>query len=226
MDMKAFFKGCRKTSYSQCGEDLIVAFIFDTLRIGRPSYLDIGANHPRRLNNTYAFYRRGGRGVCVEPDPSLHRLFRLLRPRDICLKVGVGITEESEADFFVMSNRTLNTFSREEAERYAGYGTYTIRKTLRIPVVPVNRIISEHFGCAPDFVSLDVEGLDFAIVESFDFGAWRPKVFCIETLTYAEDASERKLTEIIDVMTANGYLAYADTYINTIFVDRAAWEAR
>lgn len=226
MDLKAFLKGYRKTSYSQCGEDLIVAYIFEALRIERPSYLDIGANHPKRLNNTYAFYRKGGRGVCVEPDPSLHRLFRLVRPRDICLNVGVGITEESEADFFVMSSRTLNTFSREEAERYAGYGTYAIRKTLRIPLIPVNRIVAEYFGHAPDFVSLDVEGLDFAIVKSFDFGAWRPKVFCIETLTYVEDTSERKLTEIIDAMVGNGYLVYADTYINTIFVDKAVWESR
>lgn len=226
MQLKDFFLGHRKTSYSQCGEDLIVAHVFEALQIKRPSYLDIGANRPKRLNNTYAFYRRGGRGVCVEPDPHLNRLFRLVRPRDICLNVGVGLTEETAADFYVMSSRTLNTFSREEAERYASYGTYSIKRVISIPLVPVNRIIAEHFGAAPDFVSLDVEGLDLAIVKSFDFSVWRPKIFCVETLTYVEDASERKLTEIIDAMVANGYFVYADTYINTIFVDRETWAAR
>ncbi len=64
------------------------------------------------------------------------------------------------------------------------------------------------------------------ILQNFDFETYRPAVFCVETLTYTEDKSERKLTEIIELMHANGYLTYADTYINTVFVDAAAWKRR
>jgi hypothetical protein len=39
-------------------------------------------------------------------------------------------------------------------------------------------------------------------------------------LTYAEDKSERKIEEISALMHSKGYFTYADTYINTIFVDK------
>lgn len=45
-------------SYSQCGEDRILAFIFRSLGIDKPSYLDIGAHHPYMLNNTMYFIGR------------------------------------------------------------------------------------------------------------------------------------------------------------------------
>lgn len=214
-----------KISYSQCGEDLILQQLFMVLGIGKVSYLDIGAHHPTYLSNTYLFYENRGHGVCVEPDPSLFEEFGKKRPHDVNLNCGVGVSP-GEADFFVMSTSTLNTFSKEEAERYQSYGQQRILKTIRIELKSVNEILEKNFEKCPNLVSLDVEGMDYLILQNFDFGKYRPEVFCLETLSYTENKSERKLTEIIDLMHENGYLTYADTYINTIFVDAAAWNNR
>jgi len=215
-----------KRSYSQCGEDLIVEFILDALKISKPSYLDIGAHHPTFLSNTYLFYRKGGHGVCIEPDPVLCRELKGRRRRDICLNVGIGITQEDEASFYILSSRALSTFSREEAERYQGYGHHKIEQVIRMPLVPVNDIIRKYFSEPPRFVSLDTEGMDLAILKTFDFGSFRPPVFCVETLTYTEDKLENKIPEIIDLMVSKGYRIYADTFINSIFVDEEAWNGR
>ncbi len=214
-----------RIAYSQCGEDLILQHLFMVLGIDRVSYLDIGAHHPTYLSNTYLFYQAGGRGVCIEPDPELFKEFPGKRPRDTHLNCGVGI-QSGEADFFVMSSSTLNTFSKAEAERYQSYGQQRIMKTIRIKLETVNEIIQRHFDKTPNLVSLDVEGMDYMILQSFDFKRYRPEAFCAETLSYTEDKSERKLTEIIELMHANGYSTYADTYINTIFVDTATWNNR
>lgn len=214
-----------KKSYAQCGEDLILQYLFRVLGIEHVRYLDLGAHHPSYLSNTFLFYQNGGRGVCVEPDPSLYAEFLTKRPNDTLLNCGVGVIA-GMADFYVMGTSTLNTFSREEAERYVSYGQQRILKTIRIELKTINEIIAQNFEQAPNLVSLDVEGFDYAIMQSFDFSRYRPEVFCLETLTYTEDKSERKLTEIIDMMHANDYLTYADTYINTIFVDGAAWKKR
>jgi FkbM family methyltransferase len=224
---KFFSKPAGKLSYAQCGEDVIVDFIFETLfRISRPSYLDIGAHHPTNLSNTYCFYRKGGQGVCVEADPVLCAEIKRQRPRDVCLNIGVGVTEETSADFFIMSCKTLNTFSRHEAERYQSYGSHKIQTVIKVPLVPINRVIAEHFDVCPNFISIDVEGLDAAIIRSFDFELYRPEVVCVETITYSEDKSEEKIIEIIEMMAAKNYLVFADTYINTIFIDKAAWAKR
>ena len=82
-----------KKSYSQCGEDLIVQFVFETMNVARPTYLDIGAHHPTLLNNTYIFYQAGARGVNVEPDPALISRFNRVRPADVNLNCGIGPEE-------------------------------------------------------------------------------------------------------------------------------------
>jgi FkbM family methyltransferase len=215
-----------RLSYAQCGEDLIVQFIFEALRLPRPAYLDLGAYHPRHMSNTFLFYTQGGRGVCVEPDPTLYAHLKRVRPHDICLNVGVGAGGAEQADFYIMTSKTLNTFSRQEAERYQRYGNQKIEQVIQVPLLPVNEIISRYCKAMPQFISIDVEGLDLEIVKSLDFDTFRPAVLCVETLTYTEDRTERKLTEIADVVCGRGYFLYADTYINSIFVDRETWTSR
>jgi hypothetical protein len=138
------------------------------------------------------------------------------------------LTDEKEvAEFYVMSARTLNTFSKEEALKIQDYGSYKIESVINVPIYPVNTIIEENFPRkAPNFISLDVEGLDYEIVKSLNLDKFRPEVLCIETLTYTEDNSERKLNEIIDYLTSQNYFVYADTYINTIFVEESVWNKR
>lgn len=216
-----------KASYAQCGEDLITDFVLGAcVKTPLISYLDIGAHHPARMSNTYLFYLRGGRGVCVEPDPDLFAEFIRVRPRDTSLNIGIGAAGADQAEFFRMTTPTLNTFSRETAERYASYGNQKIEEVVELPLVPINSILADHFERCPNFVSLDVEGYDMEILAAFDFSRFRPEVFCIETLTYTEDRSEKKIQPIVDLMIANGYFAYADTYINTIFVERESWRNR
>jgi FkbM family methyltransferase len=214
-----------RASYSQCGEDLVLQQLLSVLRLQDFRYLDIGAHHPSYLSNTYFFYLQGASGVCVEPDPSLFEEFPKLRPRDTHLNCGVGV-EPGFANFFVMSTPTLNTFSSEEASRYVSSGNYFIRSQKKIEILTINHIIENNFLACPNLVSLDIEGWDLIVLKSLDFQRYRPEVFCIETLSFTEDNSERKLTEVIEFMHQNDYITYGDTYINTIFVDRACWEKR
>jgi hypothetical protein len=52
---------------------------------------------------------------------------------------------------------------------------------------------------------------------------YRPPVWCVET---AEFENITKETGIIDHFTSNGYLVFADTFLNTVFVDQKAWSKR
>jgi FkbM family methyltransferase len=216
-------KRCKiKKSYSQCGEDLIIRTVFDSLSIKKPFYIDIEAHHPTYISNTALFYKKGCRGICVEPDPYLFRKFKSKRKKDICLNIGIG-KKETLADFYIMSTRTLNTFSKEEAENCMKNNEDKIKKTIPVKLQPINDIIEKNCNTKPNFISLDTEGLDFEILKTFDFNKYRPEVFCIETLEYS---TGKKSKEIIDYMEQRNYFVYADTYINTIFVDYNSWKNR
>lgn len=212
----------RKVSYSQCGEDLIIKYIFNNLGIHKPRFLDIGAHHPSNLSNTYIFYQNGSSGVNIEPDPQLFSYIKKCRPRDI--NINVGITDQrGTLDFYVMTSSTLNTFSLVEAKN-AESEKVKIDKVIQIVVIPINDILKEHFSHVElDFLSLDVEGLDMRILQSFDFSICRPKVICVETITYSEKRDGKNIKEIEQLLIEKGYFAYANTHINTIFVDSAVW---
>lgn len=211
-------------SYSQCGEDRVLDYLLSNLlKLPEPYYLDIGAHHPVTLNNTYLFYQRGCRGVCVEPNSTFAAAHRKLRPRDTLLTVGVAAA--GEAAYFRMSVDTLNTFSREEADRFVEEG-HSILEETRLPVKAIGSVLEQDCERCPDLVSLDIEGGELELLEAWDFSKHRPAAFCIETLTYSRTGRGEKVQAVLDLMEAQNYRVFADTYINTIFVDVAVWDAR
>jgi FkbM family methyltransferase len=211
-----------KRSYSQCGEDLIAQYVFEAIGVAKPTYLDIGAHHPTFLNNTYIFYRGGARGVNVEADPALIGHFQRTRPRDVNLNYGIG-PEEGSLELHVMSVPTLNTFSADQARRYCEEQGLRIVRKIAVPVQRFEQIVQRYFESAPEFVSLDAEGFDLPILRSIDFGKYRPLVMCVETLTYSKRGEGQKIEEISALMSTAGYMCYADTHINSIYVDEQRW---
>jgi FkbM family methyltransferase len=203
----------RVASYAQSGEDLVVSFLFDYVqKVDKPSYIDIGACHPTIHNNTYLFYLRGARGVLVEPNVGLIPALTSIRPHDTVLNIGIGVSDQEAADFYVTDSVETNTFVKEEAEKRQ------IVKVVKMPLVNVNKVMAEHCGKkGPDFFSIDVEGLDFDILKTLDFARFRPAIFCVETVVYGTTDLEQ---EVIDFMASKGYVARAQTLPNSIFIDR------
>ncbi len=134
-------------SYAQAGEDVIVNFFFAHLKVTDISYLDIGAYDPVLINNTYFFYRQGHRGVLVEPNVAMCEKLRAVRPEDATLEAGIGIDKPGEADYYVMSEPSWNTFDKAEAEHQVKVtgGKVTIKEVRRMPLLSVNDVMAEHF---------------------------------------------------------------------------------
>lgn len=215
-----------KHSYSQCGEDRIVAFALAEMHITQPIYLDLGAHHPVYINNTYHFYMAGSRGICVEPNPRYARMIEQKRPLDTCLAAGIGPESQPAREFYVFDEDSLCTFSSEFKDELLANSNKRLVEVASIPIYGINAVLREHCPACPHFVSLDIEGLDYEILRAFDFAHFRPQVFCVETISYSEQRNETKNTPLIEFLCEQGYFVYADTYINTIFVDTAAWRSR
>lgn len=209
-------------SYSQCGEDLIIRHIFALRKIEKPSYIDIGAHHPTALSNTAFFYKRGSRGINIEANPELFQRFKRQRPNDVNLNVGIGPTA-STALFYVMEDSTLSTFSESEANALIGFNK-KLKKKVSIEIQTVDFVLNKYWnGEFPDFLSLDVEGLDFDIIKSINFAKSSPKVICIEASEYSPIGAGKRRHEVIDFLTAKGYAEYANTNLNAIMVKNEFW---
>lgn len=229
--VNSFFAHLRR-SYSQSGEDIIISDLFTRLKINQPTYLDIGANQPIALSNTYRLYTRGSRGVCVEPNPVLYKKFLRKRGKDICINAGIAFDRNNEATYYIFPEKFhgLNTFSKTDAEFWETTGTKEIgrpkvEEKVVMALMNINVIIEKYFSPAPNLISIDVEGLDLEIIKTIEFDKFRPEVFCVETLKYEGANKELKNHEIINYLEEKGYFVYADTYINSIFCLKSAYIA-
>ena len=185
----------------------------------QPTYLDIGAFAPELLSNTALFYLNGSRGINIQPDTNLFQNFLNKRQLDINLNIGIS-NISGEMDFYVMSNPFLNTFSKKEADSYSQMNC-SITAVQKIKVDTFSNIIATYCGNRfTDFLSVDFLGMDNIILESINYETSSPIVICVKTMTFLPTGSTAKNTSIVKFLESKGYMVFADTYINTIFVKR------
>ena len=164
-------------------------------------------------------YKNGGRGVLVEADITQIELIKKHRPEDIVINVGISSGEDNEADFYVFELQGYNTFVKEEAMYRERNSPHKIVRIEKVLLTTINNIIETNFNSYPEFLSIDIEGLDFEVLKSLNFEKFPIPVICAETCTFSESHIKPKDKRIEEFMLTKGYFKYADTYINTIFVN-------
>jgi FkbM family methyltransferase len=211
-------------SYSQSGEDCILWFLSQALNFERPSYIDIGAFDPFHINNTALFYERGCRGINVEPNGARFANFVRSRKEDINLNAAVS-DHAGSGTFYEMSQPTLSTILQEEAERLETAGAAKIVSRNPISLLTMEQIIDKHHnGKFPEILCIDTEGLEDMILGQLAQMQSQPAIVCAESVEYAGNKFGRKKTELIEMMRSMNYSVYADTFINTIFLQNQIWK--
>jgi FkbM family methyltransferase len=205
----------QRSSWSQEGEDLILARIFGDKLDG--FYVDVGAHHPKRFSNTYYFYRRGWRGINIDAMPGSMNLFDRLRPLDINIELGIG-SQPGKLNFYMFNEPALNGFAKELANsRDQAETPYKIVGTRSIDVRPLSQVLKEHLPSERtiDFMSVDVEGLDLDVLRSNDWTLYRPSYLLAEILDSSLSDIENHL--VTQFMAEVGYRVYAKCVHTVIF---------
>jgi FkbM family methyltransferase len=210
---KDLFDGYCLKSYSQEGEDMILHRIFGDKQSG--FYIDVGAHHPCRFSNTYFFYKRGWCGINIEPNPDFSRLFRSTRARDINIQLGVS-DSKGQITYYQFDEPALNTFSGEIVNSRLARSGYKLKSTCGVQVDRLDQILADYLpaGTQIDFLSIDVEGLDFSVLKSNDWARYRPKCVLVEAVNVSLEDVMRG--EIFDFMKSQRYSLFAKT-CNTLF---------
>jgi len=158
----------------------------------------------------------------MEPNPGLFSLFTKARKEDVNINVGIATTS-GYGTYYCLDAQTLNTFSEEDAANSIREG-HVLKEKKNLKLITPQEVSEEYFGGKwPDFMTLDVEGLDLDILEKFSFEGETMKVVCVETISYSTTGHGVKDEETIRFMKEKGYLLHADTYINSIFVKKKYW---
>ena len=202
-----------KTSYSQEGEDMVLYRLFGEQ--ARGFYVEVGAHHPIRFSNTYFFYRRGWRGINIEPNPEAAARFHQLRRRDLTLTIGVA-EAPGRLTYYCFDDAALNTFDAALAERREREHRRRIERTIEVSVERLDVLLARYLppNTPIDFLSVDVEGLDLPALRSSDWSRFRPRCVLAEALDSTLD--EFMDAPIVRFMKRQDYGLLAKTF-NTLF---------
>jgi FkbM family methyltransferase len=191
-----------RESYSQHGED---SFLYERLRRYRLEsgiYVDVGANHPMAISNTYLFYRHGFQGIVIEPIAELVALHRRFRPRDVALCAGAG-SRPGVAELRIAKAPVGSSFGDLDEG-------LVWRREL-VPVVTLDQVLDAHPAEWVYLLSIDVEGKDVDVLHGAGAMLERVLFVCVESNEEHRDAV------ITEQLVARGFAMVTKLGCNLIF---------
>jgi FkbM family methyltransferase len=164
-------------SYAQNFEDVMLARCFPG---ERGFYVDVGANDPDIDNVTRLFYERGWSGINIEPLSANFARLQAERPRDVNLRIAVGDHDGAITLYEVFQWHGYSTTDPAIAAQHRRDKLRVEQR--RVPLRRLASVLEEHAASRTiDFLKIDVEGAELAVLRGAALDRHRPKVIVAES---------------------------------------------
>ena len=184
-DFIDYIYNLEKKHSSQIFQDIFVSFVtqdkFDQ------TFLEFGATNGIELSNTFMLEKDlGWSGVLAEPDIQWHDALRKNRPNTKIITKCIWKNSNDKLNFFSSDNGVLSTledfkYSDKESMPVNSNQRNSSGKNIVVETISLNEVIQKYFdGICPSYISVDTEGSEFEILNSFDFSSYKPAVFTVE----------------------------------------------
>jgi FkbM family methyltransferase len=198
-------------NYSHMGEDSILKVFFSGQDTG--FFVDVGCNHPTKMNNTYLLYQQGWRGINIDGNPALIAMYGGIRKRDINLTEIIS-DEEKTVTFHMSDNDQVSTIDEKNKEENA----FTYVKSKQVQSHTLNTVLKQHLpkDTKIDLLCVDVEGHDLQVLKSIDLAFYKPKMIVVEMHNFS--LRNAGSSELYNYIVQQGYHLEYFSVINGYFV--------
>jgi FkbM family methyltransferase len=202
-------------SYSQNAEDLIIKKHFGD---NTGTVLSLGENDGKTLSNSLLLIESGWSALLVEPSKeSFKKLTDLHKDNNKVVCVNVAISDqEGEFEFLESGSHItsedhslLSTLKPTEVLRWMG--TDTVFTPTVVEAINFNSLLKRSPFKTFEFISIDIEGLDFEVLTQIDLNEIGCKVLCIES-------NSKDDYKYIDYCLKYGMRLFHKNHENLIFV--------
>jgi len=196
---------------SQNGEDLLLWEFFGARTNG--FYVEVGAYDGVGFSNSYFFEAVGWRGVLVEAVPESYRAAVTARPNSRVVHAAAGSRKGSIRVTVVEGGGGVGTLSSAtpDLSRIRREGGRT--REVEVPLVPLTDLLVD-VNEPIDFVSIDVEGYELAVLEGFDVDRFAPRVLVIEDNSNGVDG------RVAERLAKHGYVERCRLEQNAFYTHR------
>jgi FkbM family methyltransferase len=142
-------------------------------------FVDVGANHPKNMSQSWLLEQKGWRGVLVEPQPRLAQKLKEQRRAAVFACVCSSPQNAGKTLRFqvsgIHSSLDLNFF-------VAGMRKEEI---IEVPARTLDDILEEASATAPiDLLAIDVESHEIEVLSGVTLTHWQPRLIVIEDLAF------------------------------------------
>ena len=170
--------------FSQHCEDVMLSMLITRDLLPKKGfYVDLGAFHPLEYSNTAMLNLFGWHGVNVDANPDVIEKFKIYRPKDS--NVCVGISDQNEAlNYHRFHQNGINTFCEKHAAKMLSKGA-RLELVVEVECRSVNEILELYVPNEQhiDVLNIDLEGLDEQIIRALDWKKYAPTVVLTEAFT-------------------------------------------
>lgn len=217
VDIKnSLWGGFKEIYYSQNGEDIIINKIFSSQKEG--FYVDVGAHHPKRYSNTYLLYKKGWRGINIDPNPLTIKLFKKSRKNDINLQCGIS-GEKKELSYYNFSDPAMNSFSEAVAKELCKKKWIKLLDVNKIDTYTLGDVLERYLpvDAKVDLLNIDTEGLDIEVLKSNNWNKFKPSVIVVEDHSYSPNNPSK--SEIYNFLS-NDYNLHSFLSFSLVFIKK------
>ena len=177
-------KNCRNDGHSQYGQDQVA---FELL--GKPKtgvFIDIGANDGLTFSNSLLFEERGWQGICIEPHPTI---FSELQNNRKCHCVNACIAaKDGLVDFLAVEGPShmlsgihsfMDPHHRERIDKEIAENGGN-KELIKVEALTPATLLKRFSIAEIDFLSVDTEGCELPILQTFNFDKNPASVISVE----------------------------------------------
>ena len=187
-------------SHSQIGQDIKVIEFYGNKENGY--FIEIGASDGIYISNTYILEQQyKWRGICCEPVPSRFEQLVINRPNSICYSDAVYSVTGLTLDFDIAIDNDLFSGISQNIDCHKSVVDRN-KRTIQIPTISLLDVLDN--ANAPSFIeymSLDTEGSEFDILQTFDFEKYTFGLIDVE-----HNYIEPRRTKIKNLLLSKGYI--------------------
>jgi len=210
------------TDYSQNGEQAFLTQYFAlTRKSPKPRYyVEIGAYDGVGYSNTKMLQEKGWHGVLIEPNPTLFNRLLASRADDStgCYEVACVSSPAIESVQFkiypaVPYMSGINPLPEKVLPEHRVLRHTYDEQVVTVKAMTLNAVLESYFEGTPqpiDFISLDTEGTEKAVMKGLDFDVWQPRLVCVEN-------NDPRNADLDSVMQRRGYDPIKVIGINTFY---------
>ena len=200
-----------KSFYGQSSEDAILQIL---LPEKSGVYIDIGCGNPIKTSNTFVFYKRGWRGIVIDPISLNQKLFCMLRPKDKFILSVVG-SDNPKTKFWEFRPYEYSTANEKLALELIKTKQAKLIDMKLLPNLALSELSISMNPEQPSLLCIDVESLDYEVLLSNDWARILPRVICVEEITSSTEPNEIEI-----FLNSIGYAKYAWVGISSIYIHK------